>query len=293
MLIWSSAATVISFAEGMGAFLYTAIQYMTGFLLFLGLWCAKRQNPLPELRRIPWWFYLVTFMGIGIHDWTWVAAVQNAPSEQATLIIYQWPILIVLFSAFTLKKRLHVSQVIGCALGVAGVFVLMSGNGLSFDGFTLMPGHFYALVSALSWSLYSAIAAKYPETGDAILGVNFLVVSLICFGVWLGPQQAAMPPLFSLILVCGASVFVCAAYALWNFAMRRGDTQFVAVFSFLIPALASAWLVVFGFASFSQGLVISLVLIMAGIASAKYGGYLAGVIRNRPLPWDNRLGASE
>lgn len=271
VLIWSMAAPVVVSAVGIDAFLYVAFGDGIGALLFGLKWVALRQNPVAELRTVPWWFFGIGLIGISVHNLTWVAALQQAPPLEATLIIYTWPLLVIIFTTLSLRQKFHWFHIVGGLLGLAGIAALLLGRGLDLSGFRLMPGHFWAVVSALSWSVFSAISARYSYQSSNFLSVVFALSALINGGIWYFHLGAPLAPVTSLWIAGIAAVFFTAAYALWDFGIKHGNAQLIGTVSFLTPVLAALYLVLLGKAELSFSLVISLVFVLAGIGVAKYG----------------------
>jgi drug/metabolite transporter (DMT)-like permease len=271
VLIWSMAAPVVASAVGIDPFLYVALGDGIGAILFLLMWVAQRQNPLPELRKIPLWFFGLGLVGVSIHNLTWVAALQQAPPLEATLIIYTWPLLLIVFATISLRQRFHWYHIAGGLLGLLGIAALLMGRGLDFMGFALMPGHFWAVISALSWSVFSAVAARYQYLSSNFLGVVFALSALTNGAVWYFYLGGPPAPTASLLIAGIAAIFFTAAYALWDFGMKRGNAQLIGAVAFLTPVLAALYLVLLGKAELTISLFVSLVLVIAGIGVAKYG----------------------
>jgi drug/metabolite transporter (DMT)-like permease len=271
VLIWSLAAPVVASAVGIDPFLYVALGDGIGAVLFLSMWVGLRQNPLPELKRVPWWFFGLGFIGIGVHNLTWVAALQQAPPLEATLIIYTWPLLVIIFTTISLRQRFRWYHLMGGLLGLMGVAALLAGRGLTFSGFTLMSGHLWAVVCALSWSVFSATSARYHYLSSNFLGVVFALSALVNGAIWYFHLGAPPAPTTSLWIAGIAAIFFTAAYALWDFGIKRGNAQLIGTVSFLTPVLAALYLVLLGKADLTIYLLISLVLVVAGIGVAKYG----------------------
>ena len=61
--------------------------------------------------------------------------------------------LVVLLSTLALGQSLRRHLLGGAVLGLFGMAILLLGRGLNLEHNTLMPGHGYALLCALSWSL--------------------------------------------------------------------------------------------------------------------------------------------
>lgn len=270
VLIWSWAAPVVAYAVGIDPFLYVALGDGIGATVFLLMWLALRQNPLPELRQVPLWFYCLGLIGVGASNLAWVAAIQQAPPLEATLIIYTWPLLVVIFTTITLSQRLRWYHVAGGAFGLAGIVALLMGRGLGSQGFQLAPGHFWAAVSALSWSIFSAISARYPYQSSNFLGVVFLLTAVVNGCIWYF-KGAPPAPAQSLLIAATAAIFFTSCYAMWDFGMKHGNAQLIGVVSFLTPVLSAVYLVMLGMADLTSYLIISLVLVVTGIGVAKYG----------------------
>jgi drug/metabolite transporter (DMT)-like permease len=134
-----------------------------------------------------------------------------------------------------------------------------------------MPGHFWAVISALTWAVFSAMAARYPATSSNFLGVIFGASAIINGSVWLFALGAPQAPASSLLIVASASVFFALAYAMWDFGMKQGNAQLIGVVSFLTPVLTAVYLVALGIAELTPYLVVSLLLVVSGIGVAKYG----------------------
>lgn len=174
ILIWSLSATILAKTAGINAFLLLSITYLLGFFaysIFYGL-----KNIINDIKNTCNKYILFALLGIGIHDLMWIFAIQNAPPEQSTLIIYQWPLLIILFSYFFRKERLHLNVVLGLLLSTIGILTLLNPKGeLEFH-----IGYVYALISAVSWAIYSAKIAtdkKLGEVSNKLTSINF-------FGIW-------------------------------------------------------------------------------------------------------------
>lgn len=281
VLIWSFAAPVVASVDAMDPFLYVAFGEGIGALVFVLIWLARRHNPLAELRSIPPWFYGLGLLGISVHNLTWVAALQQAPPLEATLLIYTWPLLVIIFTIVSLGQRFRWFHLLAGLTGLAGVGVLLLGRGLSLDGLHLQSGHAWALVCALSWSVFSAISARYPKRSSNFLAVVFVLSAVINGAVWFFYRGAAPASGHSLLIAGGAAIFFALAYAMWDFAMKHGNAQLVGVISFLTPALSACYLVILGKAALTPYLALSLALIVAGIGIARHGERRDGAIEQR------------
>lgn len=246
--------------------------HAVGFSLFLLKWVFMNENPLSDLKSAPMWFLAAGLFGISFHEVTWVAALQQAPPLEATMIIYTWPLLVVIFSAKALGQKLRWYHLLGGILGLMGIFIMLLGRGLSLDHMALKSGHLWAILCSLSWSVFSAISARYDHFSINLLSFIFLVSSLINLVIWFFIFDSPPAPFSSLVLVGVAAIFTSSGYMLWDFGMKRGNAPFIGIVSFLTPVLAALFLVAIGKATLNAHLLLALTLVMLGIGITKYGG---------------------
>lgn len=270
ILIWSTTAAIVVSAPGVDPFLYIGIGHLIGFGLFLLKWLWQFHNPWPELRRVPLWYLACGLTGIATHELTWVAALQQAPPMEATLIIYLWPLLVVVFTTLALGKKLSWALGLGCACGLAGLLIMFMGRGVDIGAISLQAGHGIAALCAVSWALYSALSARHKQCGTNILGAIFLISGCLNLLYWYSVLGAPPAPSHSLLVVILSAIPLYGAYMLWDYAMKFGDSQWVGLTSFLTPVLSAICLVTIEAASLTPYLVGALALVVLGIGCARY-----------------------
>src|SRR5690606_8871139 len=102
-------------------------------------------------------------------------ALRLAPALEASLIVYLWPLLIVVFSAFLPARAggspLRWWHAAGAALGFSGAVLILIGKGgaIGFSGAAL--GYAAAAAAALIWSSYSVASRLYARVpSTAVIG---------------------------------------------------------------------------------------------------------------------------
>lgn len=263
-------APTVALAKGVSPFLFTAIEHGLAVIGFIVYWLLTKRDPRPHLRATPWWLFVAAFFGIPLNHLGWVFAVHNAPPLEATLIIYTWPLLVVIFTAISLKKPLRRHHVSGALLGFGGIITLFVARGLDFGSISLTSGHVWALVAALSWSIFAAIAARQSRISADYLAVVFFFSCMTNIFIW-ECTDAPSAPAQSLKIAAGMLLFISNGYALWDYASKKGNIRLIAIFSFMTPVLATIYLMILGEGTMTPGLVLSLLLVMSGIGLAKYG----------------------
>ncbi len=210
-------------------------------------------------------------LGIGIHEYTYIYSVRVAPPEEASLIIYQWPILIVVFIALIDKKKLKRKEVLGCLISMLGVLILFIKGVNFFSDIIFNEGHFFALLSAFLWSSYSALITKWAEHSNKLLFFNFLVMGIVSSIISLSVESSQNVSISSLGFLCVYGLLIAGAYIAWDLAMKEPNRQLVAQMATAIPMLTIVWLISFGKSELSINLIISMFLITLGILETQIG----------------------
>lgn len=272
VLLWSSAASFIAAAKGVTPFLYYATEMLIGFFIFSLRWMWARYDPRPEFRKVPWWYLLVGIMGVAFQGVAWVAAIQYAPPMEALLFIYQWPMLVVVFTALILKQPLKKYHYVALGFGVAGILTVLVGRGLDLGKFSLSIGDVYGLIAALTWSIFSAVSARNPQVGPNSLGLILLTGGMVNTLIWIFGLGMPIPPLHGYLVCVVASFVIMPGYMFWDYGVKNGDTRFIGFASFLIPVFSSIMLIIAGQAAFNSYILLALLIVMTGLGIARFGG---------------------
>ena len=221
--------------------------------------------------RQPFKVWLLGVGGLFGYHALYFAALRLAPPEEASLVAYLWPLLIVVFSGLLPGERLKAIHVAGAVLGFVGVVVLATGRDL---GARLedVPGYLIALAAALFWSSYSVLSRRHADVPtDAVIGFCFVtaLLSLAChlaFETTVWPQGATQ---WLAVLGLGLGPVGIAFYA-WDIGCKRGDIRLLGVGAYFAPVISTIALVVTGFAEPTAALGLACLLIVGGalLASA-------------------------
>lgn len=271
VLFWSMSAVIIFFSKGVHPFLFAGFEHFIGFLCFCAIWIVRKENPIPILKSIPAWFYGIATMGVVLHTLTWIVSIRSVPPLEATLIIYTWPLMVVIFTSISLKEKLYWFHYAACVIGFLGIFFMLSHKGLSLSEFSFKRGHVLAIICALSWSIYSAVAARQKHLNSYIYAVVYIVSAIVNTSIWLIVYEAPKPNFISMFIITCVGITSTIGYILWDYGMKRGDSRLIGTASFLTPVLSTSFLILAGQGAFDYRTVLSLCLVMSGIFLVKYG----------------------
>ena len=259
VVLWASLAALATLLPNIPPFLKTGIGLLVGSLMALPL--AKFD--LKKL-RVSWRTLALGVYGLfGYHAALFIA-LQTAPSVQANLVNYLWPLLIVVLAPlFIRSSRLSLRIILAAIVGFTGAAVAVLSGGAGTGGFEI--GYLFALIAAIVWATYSLgtkVTAPFPT---AAVGVFAFVAGAlaICAHFLFEPAIAIEMSDWSLLVLLGIGP-LGAAFYFWDFAIKHGNPQQLGLLSFLTPLLSTALLVAVTGEEFSPLLILSAALNIAG-----------------------------
>ncbi len=184
--------------------------------------------------------------------------MMRLPAE-VDIIIYVWPILSLFLMGIFLKSRVCLRHVFAGFLGFSAIILLAykgeSPSGLSF-------GHFLALISALLWSIYSLLLQKGLKSTLPTMGGAFGMGALITFPLHFSLESFQIPAFSQGIVFLYYSVILSLfSFALWAKALEKGNGVFLTASAYSKPILSITLLILFGYATYSDALMMALGLI--------------------------------
>lgn len=220
--------------------------------------------------KVPLRTFLTGVGGIFGYHFLLFTAFRHAPTVEANLINYLWPLLIVLLSPVILSGYgLRPRHVLGALAGLAGAALIVTGGSLSLDAANL-PGYLAAFGAALVWALYSLLTKRLPPFRSGAVGGFCLCSGLLALAVFLvesGPGGfTALRSSDWLFLVPLGMGPMGAAFYLWDASLKRGDPRVIGSLSYLTPLLSTLALVAIGGKAFTALSAVAMALIVAGAA---------------------------
>lgn len=266
--MWALLALLTDFAGDIPAFQLTAMTFAIAALGGLASWLFRpgAWNAL-KLPPVAW---AVGVGGLFGYHFVYFTALANAPTVDASLIAYLWPLFIVLGSSLMPGERLKWHHVAGALLGLAGAALIVTkGGSVSFEAqYTF--GYLMAFGCALLWSAYSLLSRRLSAIPtDAVTGfcAATAILAFVCHmafetTVWpTGPSQWAAIAMLGLLPV-GAAFFA------WDYGVKRGNIQILGAASYASPLLSTLVLVLAGKATFTAPVVLACLLITFGAVLA-------------------------
>ena len=255
-LLWAGNAIVGRMAAGtVPPVQLNAVRWFLAGLLLLPLAMRvlrERAAFTPERKR---YLLLLGVLGMGSYNSLQYLALTTSTPVNVTLIAASMPVWMLLVGIVLYRVHPRRADWLGAVLSLAGVALVLShGDVSSLARLHLVTGDLLMLVAVFTWSLYSWLLARPPESmrGEArpawdwaaflFLQIAFgMPWCFFCAGVEMSVSDASWhwtPWLIVLLayVAIGPSVI---AYRLWGLGMATVGPSVAAFFSNLTPAFAA------------------------------------------------------
>jgi len=210
-------------------------------------------------------FALMGFIGVFLYRFFLQAALLRMPAQEAFIVNYTWPIMVVIFAWIILKERMTWKKVVGLLLSFIGVVIVTTKGNFSVLNFSV-GGVFFALAGAVVYGFYSVLGKRqtYEKfTSTTFFYIFSLIFSAIALFLFSGIPSLSLKQLGGLLWL---GVFPSGlAFVFWLLALKHGDTAKISNLIFMTPFLS---LIYIHFLLGEKVLLLSivgLVFIVAGI----------------------------
>ena len=236
VILWGSLAALGASLTHIPPFLLTGIGLLVGSLVAFPV----SRFDVRKLKATPKALGVGVFGLFGYHA-ALFAGLQNAPSVQANLVNYLWPLLIVilapLFLPGTPLTLRHILAAIGGFIG-AGIAILSGAELVA--GFAI--GYVYAFAAAVIWASYSLLTKRVGFNTSAV-GLFAAISGLLSLAIhfWFEPAAAITGGDWLLLILLGLGP-MGASFFLWDYALKHGNPQRVGLIAFLTPLISTTLL---------------------------------------------------
>ncbi|MBQ7131061.1 MAG: DMT family transporter [Oscillospiraceae bacterium] len=269
VLIWSTmAATVKKMLYDIPNLEALSISSIFAFLFLLIINLIN--GAVKEMRKYSVKDYGVMsglgFIGLFLYSALYYYGLAKLTSQEACILNYLWPIMLVIFSCIILKEKLTFTKGIAMLCSFVGIIILSSGKASFSTGNTTF-GIISCIIAAACYGLFSVLNKKKDYNQNISMMVIWLVVAVCAMisglltenwvpikGVqWLG------------ILWIGIATDA-VAYLLWALALKGVEnTAKIANFAYLTPFLSLVVSAVFLKEKVQLRALIALLFIIGGI----------------------------
>lgn len=272
VILWAALAALTVASAPVPPFLLNALSFAIGGTI--GLIWALSTGALPALRKVPWWVYLLSTLGLFGYHALYFSALRLAPPAQAGLIAYLWPLFIVLGSGLLPGEHLRAGHIIGALIAFAGAALILSSGLAESAPEGVMAGYALAFLCALTWSAYSLGSRRLPKVPTAAVAVFCLATAALSALIHPLVEETTWPADWrGWAAVAGLGLGpVGLAFFTWDIGVKHGDIQLLGTASYAAPVLSTVLLIVTGLSQAGWVVILAAALIAAGAALAARAG---------------------
>lgn len=264
--LWALLALLAVASAPVPPFQLSALTFALGGAL--GVVWLLVSGELSTLRSVPLSAYVFGTLGLFGYHFLYFTALRLAPPAEAGLICYLWPLFIVLFSGFLPGETLRAGHIAGAMLAFIGAALIVAGGIGTVSG--ALTGYGVAFLAALTWSAYSLGSRRMGTVPTAAVAVYCLATAVLSTGAHLALETTAWPATsMGWLAIVGLGLGpVGLAFYTWDIGVKAGDIQLLGTASYAAPLLSTLILVLAGLASASFILALAAAFITGGAVLA-------------------------
>ena len=276
VLIWATLATVVKLVlSDIPDFEALAVSGAFAFVFLLIINIINGSIKQMKAYRIKDYLMMsgLGFLGLFMYSALYYYGIGVLGSQEACILNYLWPVMIVLFACIILKEKLTVKKIIAMALSFAGIVVLTMGSGGNASGNRLF-GIAACVAAAICYGLFSVLNKKHTlDQGVTMMWIWLAVtvcsaVAGLIFEKWQPVTGLQWAGLAWLGIVVNA-----VAYLLWAIALKQAkDSAGIANLAYLVPFLSVILSAVVLKEQLTINAAVAVVLIIGGIVLQSIGG---------------------
>jgi len=237
---------------------------------------APRLRASREILRDNWKLIaLCGLFSVTLFNFLIYTAVHSTTAINAALVNSAIPVFIIIFARAFYGQRISLRQYAGIALSLAGVAtIILRGDLAKIATLTFNRGDLLVLLASVAWALYSVALRNYPRGLDQFvflfaISVAGLVFLVPVYGAELWTGARMEPSVATLLSIGYVGIFASvAAFAGWNFGLRKVGPHVGGQFVHLMPAFSTILAVIFLGERLRPFHLGGIALIFAGIACA-------------------------
>jgi len=245
VLFWASTAAVgkLLLADlGSLPLLFLSCLFATSSLFIIVLLRNKVQVVRQFRLRDYLTFLYMGFIGVFLYTFLLFEALRYLRAQEAFILNYLWPIMVVIFSTVILKEKFTLRKCGGVVISFFGVLIVLAPARASLQ-FGSLKGVAFAVGCAISYGLFSVLGKRRDY--DRYVSMMFYYLFASIFSAVPVLMRSGLPRLSiaQLLGVAWLGVFANGvAFAFWFLSLRHGDTARMSSLVFLTPFLSLVYI---------------------------------------------------
>ena len=269
VLIWSTTASLVklllsgipnmeamAISCGLSTIFLLAVNLITGKIKLMRSYSLKDYAVMAGLG----------FLGLFVYTVLYYFGIDNLTAQEACVLNYLWPIMLVVFSCIILKEKMTVMKAVAMICSFVGIVILSLGGGEIPQGNAAL-GILSCIGCATCYGLFCVLNKKYDHDQSIAMMIMW-GVTCVCSAIlgplteeWVAISWAELGGLAWLGIAINA-----IGYLVWAMSLAGSDnTAKIANLAYLTPFLSIIVSAVFLRESLKLNALIALVFIIGGI----------------------------
>lgn len=178
-------------------------------------------------------------LGYFVYNWFYMLGLELLPAQQAMVLNYLWPTMIIVFSCVFLAEKFTLYKAGAVILSIIGVAIVAVNGDTSALINSNLKGVLYCLIAAVSYGLYSVLNKKETYHKELAIFVAYIVTAIISTVVVIVNHSYINVSMSELLGLTYNGVFISAAgYSMWMLALEWGNTAIISNMAYLCPFVA-------------------------------------------------------
>ena len=208
------------------------------------------------------------FLGLFLYSAFFYYGLARMTSQEACILNYLWPLMIVLFSCPILGEPLTRRKLLAVGLSFGGVVLVMAG-GASTENFSAekILGALSCIIAAACYGLFSVLNKRRRLNQKLAMMIIWATTAACAFVAGFFFEQWTLPGVRQIIGLLWLGVMINAvAYLTWALALEKtSNTARTANLAYLVPILAIFISTFVAGEELSLTVIPALILILVGI----------------------------
>src|SRR3990167_4975370 len=268
-LLWGSVAAVAKLL--LADLNNVQVLFLSNVFAFLGLLCIvvfkKKMELICSYTKQDYsTFAWMGFLGAFLYTFFLYGALQLLPAQEAFIVNYLWPVLVVVFAVWILKEHITVRKILGIACSFLGVVIVITKGDFVALQFSNVLGILSAVAGAFVFGLFSVLGKtkQYDKLVSMMFYYLFAIFySLVAVLIFSEIPALSMRELLGLVwLGAFTSGF---AFVFWFLALKYGDTAKMSNIILLTPFISLVYIYFLVGEKILPSSVVGLAVIVLGI----------------------------
>lgn len=215
--------------------------------------------------------FAFSFFGVVINQTFFLVGLDLSSPINSSIILSTNPIFAFVFAALILREKITFMKGSGLAIGLSGVLMLILQNGTPDIASSTFLGDIYTLINTISWAFYTVIIKRMLEKYHPVTVMKWTFFFGMFTNIPIGYHQWSTMDWSSIPYTAWLEIgFVVVfstylGYLLISFGLRRLSPTIVSTYTYIQPVIAAYLATIMGQDHISVVMVISALLIFAGV----------------------------